>query len=52
MTNLSTRKIPYDEPNANEICVALSGENRSTTSTRSTTLDVTPDTDWVEGLFQ
>jgi 5S rRNA maturation endonuclease (ribonuclease M5) len=52
LTNLSTRKIPYDEPNANEICVALSGENRSTTSTRSTTLDVTPDTDWAEGLFQ
>jgi hypothetical protein len=38
---------PYQRPN--EIGVALSGENRSTTSTRSTTLDVNPNLDWLEG---
>jgi hypothetical protein len=37
---------------SSEIHIGDTGQNRSTTSTRSTTLDVTPDTDWVEGLFQ
>ena len=38
---------PYQRPN--EIGVALSGENTSTTYTTSTNSDANPDLDWLEG---
>jgi|GEM_PF-1230641 len=47
--NLYAGEIVEDSQRLNEICVALSGENRSTTSTTSTTPVVNPDIDWLEG---
>jgi hypothetical protein len=50
--NLYALEIVEDSQRLNEICVALSGENRSTTSTTSTTLDANTDLDWVEERFR
>jgi hypothetical protein len=47
--NLNAQEKTGVQVSLNEIGVALSGENTSTTSTKT---DVTPDLDWVEGLFQ
>lgn len=47
--NLYAGEIVEDSQRLNEIGVASSGENRSTTYTRSTKTDVTPDLDWLEG---
>jgi len=52
--NLYAGKIVEDSQRLNEICVALSGENTSTTSTTSTKTDVqvpdvNPNLEWLEG---